>query len=114
MSTIIDYTTLKENANLHYILCYLVELLWEGIGILEDDDFDEKAFAMNPYAMKIDMKKEYIWKWLRRNHPEQEIIITANDRTSTFNTNNCHMILSGVPFDKVDVNKPLEEWVYNL
>jgi hypothetical protein len=106
-----------------------VELLWEGVDILEDEDFDETRLAMNSSMQKINMKRNYIWKWLSRNHPGQEIIITSNDhvafvdtngcpatfrRTTTFNTNNYCLTLSGVQFEKVDINKPLEEWVFNF
>lgn len=114
MTTVIDYSTLKENEHLHYVLCHMVELLWEGVDILEDNDFDEKKFAEDPLMHKINMKREYLWKWLYRYYPNQEILIKADNRSATFNTNNYCLTLSGVPFDKVDVNKPLEQWVFDF
>jgi hypothetical protein len=109
MTTVIDYTTLKEtNSHLHYILCYLVALLWEGVDILEDEDFDETRLVMNPSMQIINKKSDYLWKLLSCTYPEQEIIITYNNHSSTFNTNNRFLTLCGVPFEKIDVNDPLE------
>jgi hypothetical protein len=113
MSTVIDYTALRENYQLHYVLCHIVGLIWESIGILEDDDFDEKIFSENPYAQKINMKKQYLWKWLCNNYPDQEIVIFDNNKNkTTFNTSNHTSVLGGISFDTMNVNKPLEAWIF--
>ena len=114
MTTVIDYSTLKENDHLHYVLCYMVELLWEGVDVLEYNDFDEKKFAEDPNVQKINIKRGYLWDWLCHYYPDQEITIKDNIRYATFDTKSLSILLSGVPFEKVDVNKPLEDWVSNF
>ena len=124
MTTVIEYTTLKQNDHLHYVLCYLVSILWEGMEITEDNGYDQKKVAELPAYQQLIIKRGQLWDWLCHYYPEQEITIkgeihcstfdTNFVRTATFDTNKLSILLSGVQFEKVDVNKQLEVWVFNF